>query len=245
VGSRRSPWIGVSVIVAVLAAATAIGASARPEAARNLLKNGGAEAGPGSSDVRTPVAAIPGWEAAVDDRGGQFNVLVYKSISPKDAQRGNFWPSTQASRLIKGGKKLFYGGYMAPGRTSSTLTQSVNVASQAKAIDAGKLSATLAAALGGVGNTNDKITVSAVFQNASGKKLGLIRIGPVPKEQWDKVFSNRGHSTALLERSATKDVPKNTRTIAVTLSTVKLDGANSDAIADNISLKLDASQSQH
>jgi hypothetical protein len=242
VRSRRSTWIGASVFAVVAMAATAISASARPEAAHNLLKNGGAEVGPGSSDVRTAVKAIPGWEAAIDDRGGQFNVLVYKSISPKDAQRGNFWPSTAASRLIKGGKKLFYGGYIAPGKTSSTLTQTVDVAAQAKAIDAGKLSATLAAAIGGVGNTKDTLTVVAGFHDASGKRLGLIRIGPVPREQWDKVFSNRGHSTALLERSGTKNVPKGTRSILVVLQTIKRDGANSDAIADNISLTLGPSQ---
>ena len=136
--------VGVAVtafaVAVAMVAISAVAASARPVAARNLLKNGGAEAGPGSRDEAKVVAKIPGWKAAVDERDGQFNVLVYESISPKDAQRGNYWPSTAASRLIKGGRKLFVGGYMAPGRTSSTLTQSVNVAGQRKAIDAGKLS---------------------------------------------------------------------------------------------------------
>lgn len=227
-------------LVAAPAAITAVSGSARPEAARNLLKNGGAETGSGSRDEKKVVATIPGWKAAVDDRGGQFNVLAYQSISAKDAQRGNFWPSTEASRLIKGGRKLFVGGYMAPGRTSSTLTQSVNVAGQRKAIDGGKLSATLAAALGGIGATNDTMTVVAAFRDASGKRLGLIRIGPVVKEQYGKVFSNRGHATALLQRSGTKNVPKNTRSILVTLNAVKRDGAYCDAIADNISLTLAA-----
>jgi hypothetical protein len=78
------------------------------------------------------------------------------------------------------------------------------------------------------------------FQDANGKRLGSIRIGPVPREQWDKVFSNRGHSTALLERKGTKTVPKGTRTILVVLQTTKRDGADSDAIADNIRLTLGA-----
>ena len=122
-------------------------------------------------------------------------MLVYENISPKDAQRGNLWPSTVASRQIEGGRKLFVGGCMAPGRTRSTLTQTVDVANQAKAIDARKLSATLAAAIGGIGNTSDTMTVVAGFHDASGKRLGLIRIGPVPEKEWDKVFSNSGHST--------------------------------------------------
>jgi hypothetical protein len=244
----RFRWaVGLGVAGLALAAAqlatTAVGASARHQAVRNLLQNGGAEAGPGSRDEKTVVPKIPGWTAAVDDRGGQFNVLAYESISPKDAQRGNFWPSTEASRLIKGGKKLFVGGYIAPGRTSSTLTQSVNVAGRRKAIDAGKLSATLAAALGGIGSSNDTMTVVAAFRDASGKRLGLIRIGPVVKAQFEKVFSNRGHSTALLERSGTKNVPKGTRTILVTLQGHKVDGAYCDAIADNISLTLGAARS--
>ncbi len=238
---RRTVGLAVTGLsLAALVAVTAVSASARPAAARNLLQNGGAELGPGSRDRKQVVAKIPGWQAAVDDRGGQFNVLAYENISPKDAQRGNFWPSTAASRLIKGGKKVFVGGYMAPGRTTSTLTQSVNVAGQRKAIDAGKRSATLAAYLGGIGNTKDSMTIVAAFQDAKGKRLGFIRIGPVPREEWDKVFSNRGHSTALLQRKGTKNVPKGTRSIRVVLQTVKRDGADSDAIADNISLTLGA-----
>lgn len=238
---RRTVGLAVTGLsLAALVAVTAVSASARPQAVRNLLQNGGAELGPGSRDRKQVVAKIPGWQAAVDDRGGQFNVLAYENISPKDAQRGNFWPSTAASRLIKGGKKVFVGGYMAPGRTTSTLTQSVNVAGQRKAIDAGKRSATLAAYLGGIGNTKDSMTIVAAFQDAKGKRLGFIRIGPVPREEWDKVFSNRGHSTALLQRKGTKNVPKGTRSILVVLQTVKRDGADSDAIADNISLTLGA-----
>jgi hypothetical protein len=244
---RHRRTVALAVTGLLLAGAlVAVSASARTRATgtlleqRNLLKNGNAELGPGSHDRKQVVAKIPGWEVAVDDRGGQFNVLAYENISPKDAQRGNFWPSTAASRLIKGGKKLFVGGYLAPGRTTSTLTQSVNVAGQRKAIDAGKRSATLAAYLGGISNTKDSMTVVAAFQDANGKRLGFIRIGPVPREEWDKVFSNRGHSTALLERKGTKNVPKGTRTILVVLQTIKRDGADSDAIADNISLTLGA-----
>jgi hypothetical protein len=247
---RRTVRLAVTglSLAAALVAVTAVSASARPQATRtllkprNLLKNGNAELGPGSRDRKQVVAKIPGWQAAVDDRGGQFNVLAYENISPKDAQRGNFWPSTAASRLIKGGNKLFVGGYMAPGRTASTLTQSVNVAGQRKAIDAGKRSATLAAYLGGIGNTKDSMTVVAAFRDANGKRLGFIRVGPVAPDEWDKVFSNRGHSTALIERKGTKNVPKGTRSIVVVLQTIKRDGAYSDAIADNISLTLGPSE---
>ena len=240
--TARGP-VGFTVSTLALAAAVgiaAVGASARPQAARNLLVNGGAEAGPAQREIDTahPVATIPGWTANADDRGGQFSVLAYKSVSPKEAQRGNFWPSTAAARLIKGGRKLFVGGYLAPGKTSSTLTQTVNVASRRKAIDVGKLGATLSGALGGIGATNDTITVIATFQDDAGKRLGVLKIGPVVKAQYGKVFSNRGHATALLDRSAAKQVPKNTRSILVTLRTVKKDGAYSDAIADNISLTL-------
>lgn len=250
---RRTVGLAVTglSLVAVLVAVSAVSASARPQAARtllktgNLLKNGGAELGPGSRSHDDVVKSIPGWKTAVDDRGGQFNVLAYQSVSPKDAQRGNAWPSTVASRLIKGGRKLFYGGYMAPGRKNSTLTQSVNVAGRRKAIDAGKLSATLAAALGGEGGTNDTMTVVAAFRDASGKRLGLIRIGPVVKAQRENKlpqFAGVHYPTMLLEQSGTKDVPKGTRTILVVLQTIRNEGADSDALADNISLTLGPSK---
>ena len=206
-----------------------------------LAENGGAEAGPGRPDESNVVAKIPGWTSAVDDRGGQFNVLAYQSISPKDAQRGNFWPSTAASRLIKGGRKLFVCGYMAPGRTNSTPTQSVNVAGQRKAIDAGRVSATLAAALGGIGSSNDTMTVVAAF------RAGL-RQETRPDQDLDR--SSR-HSTRRCSRIAGTPQPcsseERRRTCRRTLGRSsslckghKVDGAYCDAIADDLSLTLGA-----
>lgn len=212
---RRFVAAGVVGLVGLL---TVLAGVARSSATANLLKNGGADLGTGvatSENGSGVVKSIPGWV-----RTGNFTVVKYGSP-------GGF-PSIANSQTIAGGRNFFAGG---PSNPNSGATQTVNVAGKAAAIDASKLSATLAAYLGGYSNQRDSLAVSATFLNASGKKLGGIRVGPVTPAQ-------RKIQTTLIAKSATAKVPPKTRSIRVALTATRTDGAYNDGYADNLTLTL-------
>jgi hypothetical protein len=192
---------------------------AQSAATSNLLKNGGAELGSGAIDSSGVVKTIPGWV-----RTGNFTVVKYGSS-------GGF-PDAAASKAVAGGKQFFAGG---PSNPNSRATQTVSVASRAAAIDGGKLNVTLAGYLGGFGSQSDSLTVTASFLDASGQKVGAIKIGPVTVGQ-------RKSETTLVAKAATVKVPAKTRSILVSLSAVRTDGSYNDGYADNLQLTLPSSR---
>lgn len=207
------------LIVAVVAAGLmivvpALAAAARSAVAPNLVKNGGAELGQSAADS-TVITTIPGWVQT-----GQFTVVHYGAS-------GGF-PDLTVSKAIAGGKSFFAGG---PSNPNSGATQTVNVGVRAAKIDAGKLNATLAGFLGGYSSQRDSLTVNESFLDASGQKLGALRIGPVTPVQ-------RKSLTTLIAKSATGKVPTKTRSIRVALTAVRTDGSYNDGYADNIKLTL-------
>ncbi len=71
-------------------------------------------------------------------------------------------------------------GYFTGGqRGSSSMTQTVNVAADAAAIDAGTATYNLSGWLGGYSSQNDRADVVATFLNSSGGAVGSTQIGPV------------------------------------------------------------------
>jgi hypothetical protein len=191
-------------------------AGAAPSAsAPTLLENGSAELGPAVTTDSGVTRTIPAWV-----QKGNFTVVQYGSP-------GGF-PDAAVSKAIRGGKKFFAGG---PANPSSGATQVVNVATRVVAIDAGKLTATLAGYLGGFSGQRDSLTVTATFRDVSGNKLGGITIGPVTPAQ-------RGNNTTMLAKSATAKLPAKTRSIEVALHAVRTDGSYNDGYADNLSLTL-------
>jgi len=192
-----------------------VGASAHTSAAPNLIKNGGADLGPAVSDASGVVPTIPGWQ-----RTGEFTVVKYSA--------GGGFPDETVSQTIGGKTNFFAGG---PANPKSGATQVVNVTRFKAAIDAGKRTATLSGFLGGYASQADSLTVSATFLTATGKKLGVLKIGPV-------TVTERNSATTLLQKSASKPVPKNTRSIEVKLTAARTNGSYNDGYADNLALTL-------
>lgn len=209
---------GAVAAASLVAVVVTIGASAYTAAAPNLLKNGGADLGPGVDDASGIVETIPNWT-----RVGSFTVVTYGAA-------GGF-PDASISQKIGGKVNFFAGG---PANPKSSVTQVVDVSRFKGAIDAGKRRATLSGSLGGFASQDDSLTVRAAFVSAEGKLLGALKIGPVSAAQ-------RKGLTALIKKSATKPVPKKTRSIQVRLNAARTSGSYNDGYADNLSLTLASS----
>jgi hypothetical protein len=177
-----------------------------------LIINGDAEAAAGSPDGN-PVAT-PSWTV-----GGEATALQYgasggypQATDPGPANRGN---------------NLFAGG---ANDATSTLTQTISLAAYAAAIDAGHVTFTLSAYLGGFEGQEDNAVLSVSFQNGT-TEVGTGHVGPV-------TAADRGSVTGLLARTATGAVPAGTRSAVVTLTATRLEGTANDGYADNLSLAL-------
>jgi len=217
---RRKRFAGAIVAgmsAVAFSVVTTVVASAHPAAAPNLIKNGGAEAGPGVMDASTVGASMPGWT-----RTPSFTVVKY-------AAGGGFPDATVAGPI--GGKANFFAG--GPNVATSSATQVVKVTRFKAPIDAGQRVATLSAFLGGYATHGDSMSVTASFLSESGKKLGVLKIGPV-------TVVERNSVTALIQKSASKLVPKRTRAIQVKLAAKRVNPSYNDGYADNVSLTLAA-----
>ena len=199
-------------LVAALAAGWlgAYGAPARAAVpAGNLIVNGNAESGTGSSDSSTTAPVpIPGWTTTPN--------ITEHTYDP--AGSGAF-PDVNASAAIGGGNQFFAGGPgNGAGNTVETATQEINVSTAAAEIDAGTVTATLSADLGGFSTQGDNAAVTAAFLSAAGAQLGTLSAGPV-------TAADRNNTTQLLRRSASGTVPPGTRTVRVVLTATKTDGS--------------------
>jgi hypothetical protein len=212
----------VAVLVAGLVLAST-GATARATVpSGNLIVNGGADVGTGSSDSATTAPApIPGWTSTTN-----FTEHTYDP-----AGSANF-PDTNASAAIAGGSQFFAGGPAnGTGNSIETATQTVDVSIAAAEIDTAVVAATLSADLGGFASQQDQAEVAATFLGAAGQQLGDLTIGPVTAE-------DRSDTTKFLARTGSATVPPGTRAIRVTMTASKFAGAYNDAYLDNISLSL-------
>ena len=221
-GWPRSQFSFVAVLVAGLVLAST-GATARATVpSGDLIVNGGAEVGTGSSDSATTAPApIPGWTSTTN-----FTEHTY------DPAGSTNFPDTNASAAIAGGIQFFAGGPAnGTGNSVETATQAVDVSMGGAEIDAGGVVATLSADLGGFASQEDQAEVTATFLGAAGQQVGELTIGPVTAE-------DRSDTTELLARTGSIKVPHGTRAIRVTMTATKFAGAYNDAYLDNISLSL-------
>ncbi len=219
-----SPYRRLSLVALLAAGWLCMGAGA-PRAAvpsGNLIVNGGAESGTGSSDSSTTAPVpIPGWATTT-------NITEHTY----DAAGSQNFPDVNASAAIGGGSQFLAGGPAnGAGNNVETATQDVAVSASAAEIDAGGVTATLSADLGGFATQDDQAAITATFRGSAGQQLGNLTIGPV-------TAADRNNATQLLPRSAAAAVPPGTRTIRVVLTATKFAGAYNDAYADNISLAL-------
>ncbi len=179
------------------------------QATGNLVVNGDAEGGPGATTGEQIYAPL-GWATT-----GAFTAGAYGTQGLPAAVAG-------------GGSNLFAGG---PNSAVSTAVQTVDVSAHAAAIDAGERSARLSALLGGWESQGDFATVEAFFIDSSGVSLGSVAVGPVTS-------ADRGGSTILLPRSATKSVPPGTRSIRLVITAERMEGSYNDGYSDSVSLAL-------
>ena len=214
------------LITAVLATVLLVlAASAAAHAAipiGNLIVNGDAEAGAGSSDsLTTAPVPIPGWATTTN-----FTEHTY------DPAGSAAFPDANVAAAITGGKQFFAGGPdNGSGNAVETATQIVDLSAAASLIDAGSASASLFADLGGFADQEDQATVAALFLGPLGQQLGRLEIGPV-------TATDRHQTTGLLPRSASAVVPRGTRSASVVITATKFSGAYNDAYVDNVSLTL-------
>jgi hypothetical protein len=183
----------------------------------NLIKNGGADAGPGVVNASLVSGSMPGWT-----RTPGFTAVKYAA--------GGGFPDAAIGGPIGGKANFFAGG---PNVATSSATQVVKVTRFKAPIDAGQRVATLTAYLGGYAGHGDSMSVTATFLSEAGKKLGTLKIGPV-------TAAEREETTALIQKSASKPVPKKTRSIQVKLAAKRLIPSYNDGYADNVSLTLAA-----
>jgi hypothetical protein len=215
-------------LVAVLAAGwlgVSGGAAGAAVPSGNLIVNGDAQSGTGSSDPSTTAPVpIPGWASTTN--------LTEHTYDPAGSTE---FPDVNAGAAIGGGSQFFAGGPAnGAGNTVETATQGVDVSTASAEIDAGAVTATVSADLGGFANQGDNAAVTATFLGTAGQQLGSLTIGPV-------TAADRKDTTQLLPRNASGAVPAGTRTVRVVLTATKTDGSYNDAYADNISLVLGGS----
>jgi hypothetical protein len=121
----------------------------------------------------------------------------------------------------------------------------VDVSSSSADIDAGGLQAVLAADLGGFGLQKDSARVDAEFRDATGSVLAREEIGPVELADRGggplRGFQGYGQ-TELVHASGRLDVPSGTRSIAVTMTAVRVHGSYDDGYVDNVSLTLEPNE---
>ena len=185
----------------------------------NLLLNPGAEAGPGATSS-TGKTAIPFWTTfGAAAPGGNFTAVEYGTED---------LPSSGVAGSIGGGSNFFAGG---DGESSSGARQDIDVVIATPDIDERRVSATLAAHIGGYAATADDAVVQASYLGASGASLGTLSIGPVTS-------ADRNGQTTLLRRNADGPVPSGTRAIRVTITATRKAGTYNDGYADNVSLSL-------
>jgi uncharacterized protein (TIGR03437 family) len=180
---------------------------------KNLIVNGDAEAGPGSTSGGTAVTSIPGWTAS-----GSPNVVQY-AINDR-LSKTSIGP-------VNRGANYFAGLNTA----KATLTQKIDFSSAASAIDAGNVSFDVSAYLGGDGADTSQMIVT--FQGASANTLATVTLGPIAE-------TDKNSSEALYFRRQIGLLPAGTRTANVELDLTRASGSANDGAADNLSLILNS-----
>jgi hypothetical protein len=218
---KLKTWLAIgSVVGAALCVVAPLGARTATIPTGNLVQNPGAEGSPGTA-TSTDVAAPAGWTTT-----GGLSAVQYTTSS------GFLTPEVSAK--VGGGANFFAGG---PKTGVGTATQPIDVSAASAEIDGGGVTATLSALLGGYLDQSDSAIVEAAFLDASGARLGSMRIGPVRP-------ADRKSETTLVPRSGSAAVPKGTVQIVVSIAASRQEGDYDDGYVDNVSLELSRAPSQ-
>jgi hypothetical protein len=195
----------------ILAAATAsAGTTACAICGKNLIKNPGADAGLGIMAVDAS-GAVPGWTNVA----GEFGAASYAFP--------NGWFSARSTGPKNRGKNYFFGG-----TTTAAVTAKATIGKQTIKLPAAAIgrTATLSGWLGNYGKNTAQ--VRAQFEDAAGKTLSAVRIGP------DTTIAG----TNMTSRSRSAKVPAGAKQVTIVV-TFAGGGANYKlAGADALSLIL-------
>jgi hypothetical protein len=163
--SKRTRWLATSIAAALLGAATILATATAGTAAcgicgKNLIKNPGAEAGLGITAVDAS-GAVPGWTNVA----GEFGAASYTFP--------NGWFSGRSNGPKNRGKNYFFGG-----TTRAAVDAQATIGKQTIKLPAAAVgkTATLSGWLGNYSKNTSQ--VRAQFEDAAGKSLSTVRIGP-------------------------------------------------------------------
>jgi hypothetical protein len=198
-------------LAALCSAGLLFAAPARAYTSANLIVDGGGESATCTGDWYA-LNTVPGWTVLQ----GYPDAVCYSVASfstPASPAAGN--------------------AFIADGPWGdSALSQTVNVASAAGAIDGGGVSFELSGWLGGWGSDSGQAVVTAIFLSGRGAPLGT------PAQLSGVTAAARGNSNEFLARSASGTVPAGTRAIQVLVQFIDTSGHQNVGYADNLSLTL-------
>jgi hypothetical protein len=185
---------------------------------RNLIRNGDAENGGGSTSG--VFIRVPNWTIIQ----GQVTVVPYGAPGGFPSALTDLVPATRGYNFFAGGSA-----------DSSIARQSIAVVTLATAIDAGQVTYNMAGDFGGFANQEDFAALNVSFRDIASNTIGGSReIGHVSA-------ADRGNATGFRHRTLSGVVPAGTRIIEVTvymLRTADNPTGYNDGYADNLSLVL-------
>ncbi len=174
---------------------------------QNLLRNPGAEASPGSSDLLAMKPPLD-WTTT-----GGLTALRYSALSGA------------GDSGVDHGYNLFSG---SPENELNLASQVVDVSSAARQIDEGKLQAVLSGWLSAGSGEQEIAHLRAFFRDTLGKALGSLEVASTP---------SASQVSGLLERhESTGNVPSGARSIEVVVELHRYTGTGGGSVADDLSL---------
>jgi hypothetical protein len=193
------------------------GAVPAPLYDHNVIRNGDAENGAGSSSGA--FVGTPNW--TVTD--GQFTAVPYDSAGGFPSLATDMVPANHGSNFFAGGNAAL-----------SSANQSIDVSAIGADIDARMVQYALSADLGGFGTYDDNAVVAISFLDGSAAQIGdSVGLDTVSA-------ADRGNATGFRNRSANGAVPPQTRFIRidVTMTRNHDDTTYNHGYADNLALVL-------
>lgn len=181
----------------------------------NLIVNGDAEAGAGSSDGSK--VGVPGWVTT-----SNFTAVKYGAS-------GGF-PFAADPGPANRGQNFFAGGDSNP---FSSARQTIDLASLSASINSGKTQFDLSGWLGGYAGQNDRATLTVTFRDSSQNVISSTSLASVSA-------ADRVNGTGLVLRDTQGYIPVGALSADIVLDMTRDAGSYNDGYADNLSFSVAA-----
>lgn len=206
---------GRSIAVFIAIASLFVAAPAFAQFGTNLVVNGGAEDGPGSTGG-SAVTSIPGWS------------LSFAPTVVNYANNAGF-PTATSPGPAGRGAQFFAGGWSA----NSSLSQTIDVGFAASEIDSKSVIFDFSGWVGGYATDNDHAYVQIHFFSESWSYFGSVPLAFAYVNA-----AARKNITGMLLKQTSGVVPAGTSRIVITVDFNRAAGASSDGYVDNLYLSL-------